>query len=353
MDKLKKVLVFDNISIKESLKKMDQSAEKILIIVYKNRKLKGIITDGDIRRWILKGGSLDQKIDKVMNKNPIFLRRGFQKKQIQDLMIKHKIECVPILDENDIVLSAVWWVDVFENRFEREEKIDTPVVIMAGGKGTRLHPFTKILPKPLIPIHDRPIIEIILDRFYKFGCQNFYISVNYRANMIKAYFNDISHDYHVKYIQEEKPLGTAGSLYLLLNKIKKTFFLINCDILIEADYADILKFHKKNKNKITIIASLKHYLIPYGIIKMKKGGILNNIQEKPEFDFYVNTGMYVCEPEVLKDIPKNKFFLMTDLINLYLKKGKKVGAYPVSEKSWIDIGQWEELQEAVDRIGIT
>jgi len=170
---------------------------------------------------------------------------------------------------------------------------------MAGGEGTRLYPFTKILPKPLVPIGDKPILEIIINRFYEYGCTNFNLSVNYKSNIIKAYFSDFKHNYKINYIHEKKPLGTAGSLHILQNRIRKTFFVSNCDILIDADYADILKFHKQSKNKITLVTSMKHFTIPYGICEIGDGGALKNINEKPEQDLLVNTGLYVLEPEVL------------------------------------------------------
>lgn len=220
---------------------------------------------------------------------------------------------------------------------------------MAGGEGSRLAPFTKILPKPLMPIGDKPIIEIIIGRFMDFGCNDFYLSLHYKANIIKAYFKDFEHQYKITYIEEEKPLGTAGSLLFLKDHIKKTFFVSNCDILIEADYADILKFHNRKKNKMTLVSSMKNFTIPYGVCEIENGGILKDIKEKPEFDFFVNTGMYVLDKAVLGDIPKNKLYNMTDLISDYLKKGEKIGVYPVSEKSWLDMGQLEALQEMLNK----
>jgi NDP-sugar pyrophosphorylase family protein len=200
-----------------------------------------------------------------------------------------------------------------------------------------------------MPIGDKPIIEMIVNKFFDHGCKRFYLSLNYKSNLIKAYFSDFEHEYKIDYILEEKPLGTAGSLHFLRNTIKKTFFVSNCDILIEADYSDILEFHLRKKNKITLVSSMKNFTIPYGVCKILNGGVLKNISEKPEYDFLVNTGMYILEPAVLSDVPKNRFYNITELINDYLKKGERVGVYPVSEKSWLDTGQFELLQQALKK----
>lgn len=352
MKNLKNILIKSDISIKHALKRMDSAGKKVLFVVNNEKIISGAVSDGDIRRWILKKRSLDENISKVMNKRPLVLKEGYSKAQAKQIMLSKAVECIPIVDQNNKVVSAVWWLDIFDNKFKNHKIIEAPVVIMAGGEGARLLPFTSILPKPLVPIGDKPIIELIMDRFIEFGCKKFYLSLNYKANIIKAYFKDCKHDYEIKYINERMPLGTAGSLHLLRKKIDMPFFVSNCDVLIEADYADILHFHKTHKNKITLVCSLKHYAIPYGVCKIENGGTLNEIKEKPEYDFLVNTGMYVMEPDILNDIPRNKFYNTTDLINNCLKEGKNVGAYPVSEKSWLDMGQWEELQKMVKRFNI-
>lgn len=349
MERLKKVFIKPNHTIKQALKQMDAMGEKTLLVVDEHNKLLGTISDGDIRRWILKGKDLGGGVSNVMNPAPVSLDQNFERKTAKQLMVKQMLECLPVVDSNKNVISAVWWVDLFENKSKKLKSLRIPVVIMAGGEGARLAPFTKILPKPLMPIGDKPIIEIIIDRFMNYGCDDFYLSLNYKSNIIKAYFNDFEHQYKITYIEEETPLGTAGSLHFLKSHIKKTFFLSNCDILIEADYADIFKFHQQKKNKITLVSSMKNFMVPYGVCEIENGGILKGIREKPEFDFFVNTGMYVLEKSVLEDIPKNKFYNMTDLISDYLKKGEKIGVYPVSEKSWLDMGQFEALQEMLKK----
>lgn len=352
MEKLKKILIKPSHTIKQALRQMDAMGEKTLLVVDDHELLLGTVTDGDIRRWILKGRDLAQGVSKVMNSNPICLNPNFERKIAKQVMVKQMLECLPVVDGNKKVISAIWWMDLFENKSKKLKKLKIPVVIMAGGEGARLSPFTKILPKPLMPIGDKPIIEIIIGRFMDYGCDDFYLSLNYKSNIIKAYFSDFEHAYKINYILENKPLGTAGSLHLIGSKIKKTFFVSNCDILIEADYGDILKFHYEGKNKITLVSSMKNFSIPYGVCEIENGGILKGIKEKPELDFFVTTGMYVLDKTVLKDIPKNKFYNMTDLIGDYLKKGEKIGVYPVSEKSWVDIGQIEEMQNTLKNLDV-
>jgi len=352
MEGLRKFFIKPDHAIKQALKQMDTTGRKILLVTDDHNMLLGTVTDGDIRRWILKGRNLTENVSKVMNPKPICLNPDFEQKTAKQLMVKQMLECLPVVDGNKKVISAIWWTDLFETQSKKLKKLKIPVVIMAGGEGSRLAPFTKILPKPLIPIGDKPIVEIIIDRFMDYGCNEFYLSVNYKANIVKAYFKDFEHKYKITYVEEEQPLGTAGSLRLLKNKVKKTFFVSNCDILIEADYADIFKFHQQKKNKITVVSSMKNFTVPYGVCEIENGGILKNIREKPEFDFFANTGMYILDKTILEDIPKNRLYNMTDLVSDCLKKGEKIGVYPVSEKSWLDMGQFEALQEMLKKFEI-
>ena len=221
---------------------------------------------------------------------------------------------------------------------------------MAGGKGTRLAPFTNILPKPLIPINNKPIIELIIDKFKSAGAKEFHITVNYKAEMIKAYFDYTEYNSIINYINEEKFLGTAGSLRLLPDDFPETFFLTNCDILVKANYSDILKHHKASGSDITIIGCNQTITIPYGVIRVSDENCLVKIDEKPKLNFVVNTGMYVLEKEVVKYIKENTLYHITDLINDIKEHGGKVSVYLVDEDSWIDIGQWEEYRKSVDKI---
>ncbi len=349
MDKYKSIIIRPQATIKDALRQMDSAGYKTLFVTDDSGPLLGSVTDGDIRRWILKGRNLKKAVSQVMNRKPVYLRPGYSREEARTQMVSRMLECIPVIDEKDAIVSAVWWVDLFESKTARRKIRNMPVVIMAGGEGKRLSPFTHILPKPLVPLGDKPIIEHILDKFCEYGCRNFYLSVNYKAKILKAYFGDLDHAYNIQYIQEELPLGTIGSLYLLKNAIKSDFFVSNCDILIEADYYDMVRFHQERKNDITIVVSMKHYVIPYGICEIYNGGTLREIREKPEYDFMANTGLYIFNKEVIADIPHKCRYNVTDLINDYIRKGNKVGIYPVSEKSWIDIGQWEEMQEVIKR----
>ncbi len=343
----KSLLIDKSITIKDTVKALDRGAKKV-VIVTEYDKLVGIVTDGDIRRWILKNGDLKENVSKVMNDSPVYLDYIY-KDNAKKVMIDKSIECLPLVDDKKRVVDIVFLNNgLNSNNFE---KIDVPVVIMAGGQGTRLYPYTKILPKPLIPIEDIPIVERIINRFNDYGCKSFYLTVNYKKNMIKAYFNEIDKDYDIFYIEEEKPLGTGGSLHLLKDKLNETFFVSNCDILIDANYSDIIKYHKKNNNKITVITSLKNYTVPYGVINLSENGDISSTKEKPEYNFLVNTGMYVLEPEVLEDIPENEFYHITYLIDKYIEEGKKVGTYPITENCWLDMGEFKEMERMVEKIG--
>ncbi|MDR7857542.1 nucleotidyltransferase family protein [Tissierella sp.] len=343
------LFINENLPIKDALKKLDETAKKILLVV-ENNKLIGVLTDGDIRRWILKNGNLNEPVSLIMIKTPKYI---FEEDMInaKEVLKEYSIEAVPVLNKEREVIDIIFWNDKI-NKKSKFNKMNNQVVIMAGGKGTRLDPYTKVLPKPLIPIGDIPIVERIINRFNEYGCNDFFMAVNYKKNMIKAYFNEIEKMYSIEYIEEDKPLGTAGSLYLLRDKIKDTFFLSNCDILIEGNYSDMLKYHKEHKAKITLITSLKHYTIPYGVIQINGDSDVKKMIEKPEYDFLVNTGMYILEPEVLNDIPENTFYHITDIINEYIDKGEKIGIYPVSEGSWLDMGQLKEMDIMIERLGL-
>ena len=342
---VKDFLIDEELTVIETMKKLDKVAKKVLFVV-KNDKLIAAVTDGDIRRWILKKGDLNALVKFVANYHPKFLRED-NKSLAQDYMKSESIEAVPIVNDDMNVMAVVLWN---VKQVIRKNLINIPVVIMAGGLGTRLYPYTKILPKPLIPIGEIPIVEHIINRFNQYGSDQFYLVVNHKKNMIKAYFNEIEKNYKVDYVDECKPLGTGGGLSLLKGKIDSTFILSNCDILIEEDYEKIYNYHKKENNLITMICSLKNLKIPYGVIEINEKGEIESMKEKPELTFFTNTGMYIVEPKVIEELEKDKSIGFPDIIEHYRIKAEKIGIYPISENSWMDMGQIDDMEEMRKRL---
>jgi dTDP-glucose pyrophosphorylase len=346
---MKDITIQSNATIKEAMEALSQTAEKVLLVVDANQRLIGCLTDGDIRRYILKGMDLSGTIKSAYNKNPVFVFReeGNQEK-IKDIILKNKLELLPILDENRIVVEYVSWRKAFgSDRKVKDPKLDIPVVIMAGGKGTRLEPFTKVLPKPLIPVGEKPVIDHIIDRFRKYDISKFYLTIHHMSKILRAYFEEKKPDYSIDFAEEDEPRGTAGSLKLLKENLDGPFFVSNCDIIIDADYLGIYDLHKNNGYDITLVAATKQFDIPYGICELNGDGSLNRIMEKPEYSFLVNTGLYILNHETLKLIPDSGLFHITDLIDKVKRNNGSIGVYPISEKSWIDVGQWAEYKKAL------
>ncbi|ADD01790.1 Nucleotidyl transferase [Thermoanaerobacter italicus Ab9] len=344
MEKIKSVLIKEESLIKEAIKQLNENTLQILLVIDDNYRLIGTVTDGDIRRAILNNISFDEPVGKIMNRVPKFVYIG-EEENAKELMIKHRIKTIPVLDREKRVVDLILMENLLETRYEYPEKSNY-VFIMAGGKGTRLDPFTKILPKPLIPIGDIPIIEVIIKNFKKFGFNNFLISVNYKAEIIKLYFSENPDGYNINFIHEKDFLGTAGSLRLAEEKLKDTFIVSNCDVIIDIDFDELLKYHKKNNNHATIVGVVKNMQIPYGVIDVNNGELVNMI-EKPEYNFVINSGVYVLEPELINLIPQGKPINMPDLLLKSKEVGYKVGVYPVSSK-WFDVGQWEEYRNTLE-----
>ena len=339
-DDLKQYLVDKNMNILEVLNIINENGQGIVYVSEKDNTLLGSITDGDIRRYILKHRSLDGQAYDVMNSNTKYYSDGDNSISLRRFCLKNNINSLPIID-HDFKILDLFFLNGY--RF-RKNKIHLPVVIMAGGKGKRLEPYTKILPKPLIPINDKTIIELIMDRFCESGCNVFNIIVNYKKELIKAYLKDVD-DKEIIFCDEFKFLGTAGGLKLLNEKLTGTFFLSNCDILIEEDYSKIYEYHRINNNTITLVCALKKVVFPYGIVETTDSGSMLSLKEKPTFEYLTNTGFYLIEPEFLNFIEHNSYSDMPDVIQRCIENKKKVGVYPIKEDSWIDMGQIEGLEK--------
>ena len=349
---MKNITIKPNITIREAMKKLSKTGEKSLIITDKNNKLLGTLSDGDVRKAILKGRGFGDSIESIYKENPTKLLEGsYSLRVAKQLFIKHKFDLIPIIDKNEVLKDILFLESLFkDSEIKNKYTINIPVVIMAGGRGTRLEPFTKVLPKPLVPIHDKPVIEHIIERFTDVGCIDFYLTTNYKGRILKAYFEELQSDYKTNFVDEKEPLGTAGSLRYLKGKFNSPFFVTNCDIIVDTDYSSLYEFHKKGGYDATLVASTKEYIIPYGTCELNKAGDLSHINEKPSYDFLINTGLYVLNPDILSLIPKNKFYHITHLIEDLKKQGKKIGVFPIDDESWMDVGQWAEYRKALERL---
>lgn len=334
-------------TILQAMEQLDKLPIKILFVVDEGNRLKASVTDGDIRRAILAGVSLNATTMEYANFNPLFVNTN-DKSKCKEILKKRGIIAIPVLTDDGVVENIYYEIDEIEGK--QEEKIDIPVVVMAGGLGTRLYPYTKILPKPLIPIEDTPISERIIDSFFEKGCQEFYMIVNHKRNMIKAYYNDINKPYRLEFIDEDIPLGTAGGLRLLKDTIKHTFVLTNCDILIMDNIREIYNHHRKNENQVTMVCSLKNYKIPYGVVNFSEGGTIESLEEKPQMSFFTNTGYYILDPVVFDYIGINEKIGMPDVIMRMKSAGLKVGIYPIGENAWLDMGQMDTMDDMERRL---
>lgn len=350
---MKDITVSLKITVRESMELLDKTAEKILLVVDDDKKLMGALTDGDIRRHILKTQDMSGSIELAYNKDPFFVyQEDIDLQKIKKIFSRHKLSLIPVLDKNSSVVDYLTVENVFgkEKKIEKK-KISVPVVIMAGGKGSRLKPFTSVLPKPLVPVGEKTIIDHIIDRFTEHGIKDFFLTVNYMSRIIKVFFEEKNPDYNIGFADETEPRGTAGSLNLLKDNLTTPFFVSNCDIIVEADYADIYEFHTKGGYDITMVAATKQFHIPYGVCELDDNGRLGDIKEKPEYNFLVNTGFYVLNPKILDMIPDGEVFHMTHLMEKVKDNNGAVGVYPISENSWIDVGQWEEYRKALKIMG--
>jgi dTDP-glucose pyrophosphorylase len=350
LSKVVNISIDANNTILQGLKKMDEEGVKSLI-VYRNEIFLGLLTIGDIQRSIIKGLDLTSTIDIIIDPNKIYASDKDDVEVIKKKMYGLKAECMPVVADQGELIDVYFWRDLFGVKQNHlREKIDLPVVVMAGGQGTRLRPLTNVIPKPLIPLNEKTILELIMDQFREIGCTKFYMSVNYKYEILKYYIDNLETKYNIEFFKEEKPLGTIGSVSLLKDKIDTPFFVSNCDIIIDQDYRDVNDYHIENKNMITIVTSVKSYKIPYGVIESGENGSLISLSEKPDISYMINTGVYLLNPELINDIPENQFFHITQLIEKTRKNGGRVGCFPVSEKSWTDIGDWNEYLKYINQV---
>jgi dTDP-glucose pyrophosphorylase len=342
-------LVKRDLSLTGAMEQLEKTEERILFVVDGDGALYGSVTDGDLRRWILAKGSVEGTVEQVCNKHPFSVRPGFDLDAVRQRMIDKRFSCVPVIDKAGQVIDLLFLNQVLGEGRQRAalRPVNIPVVIMAGGKGTRLDPLTRVLPKPLIPLGDKTVIETIMDTFVRHGVGHFFVSVHTKARLVKSYFEETNLPFRIEFLEESEPLGTAGALRFLVGKVDGTFLVTNCDIIIKADFADLVDHHRREGNDITIVASLKTYAIPYGICQIGPEGRFLGMSEKPEYRFLVNTGMYAIDSSVLGHIPAGRMYHVTDLIEATQAAGGRVGVFPISESSWMDTGEWAEYKRTL------
>ena len=344
---MSKYVVDKSFTVKQTIEKMEKELIKGVIVLDDDEKVIGLFTNGDMRSFFMRSGQLSDNITEAMNKSP---RLFASEEEIYEERRERIRLIYPLVDENSHLIRVVDFENLegsYNNSLE-----DIPLVIMAGGKGTRLYPYTKILPKPLMPIGDETITERIISSFTRFGCKKVIMILNYKSSMIRSYLEDVKKNYDIEFVEEGEFLGTGGGLRLIRDMVDSRFFLSNCDILIDTDFSSIVRNHVKSENKITFVCSMKNVVIPYGVVKTDSEGYITEMKEKPDYSFMVNTGLYLLEPEVIDRIKENEFIHLPDLARRLIDKGEKVGAFPVSERSWMDMGQFSEMEDMKRRLGI-
>ena len=335
-------------SLEDAINILNSSGLRIILVTDKKGKLLGTVTDGDIRRAILKKFGMDCKVKKIMNISPITASSSDKHELIMSKMKSMDLLHIPLVDQNGVLVG----LKTLQN-FIHDKKYDTPVFLMAGGYGTRLYPLTETTPKPLLKVGSQPILETIIDRFIKAGFHNFYISTHFKAEKIHEYFGDGSEwGITIEYINEEFPLGTAGAIGLLPDNLPTLPILVmNGDILTSVNFENLLAFHKKQKGIATMCVREYEVQIPFGVVSIKKNKV-KSIQEKPIQKFFVNAGVYVLEPDLVSEIESNKPIDMPHLFEQQIKNGRSVNVFPVYEY-WMDIGhkdQFDRANEDIDKI---
>lgn len=326
-------------TMREVLSIIDTNAMQIALVVDDGCHLVGTITDGDIRRALLRGDSLDTPVIKFMNANPITGLVDEDPHIWQRTMDRYTLQHLPLLDANGCIRGLA------RKHLPQEPTRNNPVVLMAGGMGTRLRPLTQQRPKPLLKVGEKPIIQTIIENFVSQGFHQFKVCINYQGEQIKAFCGDGSAwDAEIEYIEEQKRLGTAGALSLLRQRPNDPFFVMNGDVLTKVDFVRLLGFHEKQNNIATMCVREYRYQIPYGVVKLEQHRILD-LKEKPVEYYNVNAGVYLLEPSVLDHIPSDEYFDMTQLFEKLIEDHVQVGSFPLREY-WMDVGRMEDYEQA-------
>ena len=340
MKDIQNIKLSKNASIEEALKVIGDGAMQIALIVDKSDKLIGTLTDGDIRRGLLKGLDLKSSIKSIIFKTPTIAKESDTKEMILKLAISKKLNQIPIIDESGKVIG-IQEISQLVKPSEKKNK----VILMVGGLGERLGSLTKDTPKPMLKVGNKSILETIVESFKGYGYTNIVMCLNYKSEIIQDYFGDGSEfGVNIEYILEEKRMGTAGALSLLKDNLKEPFFVMNGDLLTNVNFEKIHEFYLSNNAQALMCVREYESQVPYGVINIENTKIVS-VEEKPTQKFFVNAGIYMLNPEVLKYIPKNEFYNMTTLFEKLIDKDKNIISFPI-DGYWLDIGRFEEYKKA-------
>lgn len=340
MINFKEILMLPSTSILSAIRIIDASTMQIALVVDEQRRLLGTVTDGDIRRAILKGINMEEPVDRIMNHNPTVAHIQAGRGSILEVMKQKRLHQIPVVDEKGCVVG----LEILEHVLKCHDR-ENWVVLMAGGLGSRLHPLTEDCPKPLLKVGGKPLLQIILENFKEHGFYKFYISVNYKAEMIEEYFGDGSNmGVEIRYINEYKRMGTAGALGLLPHKPADPIIVMNGDLLTKVNFVQLLNFHFEHRAKATMCVREYNFQVPYGVVRINKNRLIG-IDEKPVHRFLISAGIYVLEPNTLDLIPKNEFVDMPTLFKIIIERGYEIFTFPIREY-WLDIGQIGDFEKA-------
>lgn len=345
---MEKLIITSDMTIEVAMSAIEAGSHKTVFLV-EDGVLKGVLTDGDVRRYLLKGGSITDNVSRIVNYNPQYFLEG-DKEDYREYMITNMLSAVPVVDDQMHLVRIEYLNSPKKENHIIEE--DVPVIMMAGGLGTRLKPYTDIIPKPLIPIGTKTIAEHIFDKYISFGCNQLHMILNYKKGLIEAYFKESGEYEEIKFVEETFFMGTAGGIKLLQDICEKDFFVVNCDILVDCDYYEVWQEHCSKNNIITMVCAKKRITVPYGTIQADENNRVETLVEKPQLIYNINTGMYLCNSKIFEYMGQQEKIDMPDLIQRCIDGGERVGQVVIDEQDWHDMGQLEELELMKKRLNL-
>ena len=345
MRNIENIKLKPNATIKEALILIDKGSMQIALIVDENEKLLGTLTDGDIRRGLIKGLDLNSSIETIIFRTPTVVKISDTKEDILQIALSKKLHQIPVIDDNEKVIG-IQQIDELLKPKNKSNK----VILMVGGLGTRLRPLTENTPKPMLKVGNKPILQTIVEKFAQYGYTNIIMCVNYKSDVIQDYFGDGKEfGVNIEYILEEQRMGTAGALSLLKEKPTEPFFVMNGDLLTNVNFGHLDNFHILNNSMATMCVREYDFQVPYGVVKVHNNKILS-IEEKPIHKFFISAGIYMLSPEALEHIPRNEFYDMPTLFEKIISENQNAISFPLQEY-WLDIGRIEEYKKANEEYG--